>query len=205
MNSAPKNSRVFMPTYILIAINVLVFAYTSYLSGNIVETSDKAMSLFWQDNYAILNGEVWRFLTAMFVHANIVHIFGNMFILLIFGLRAENMFDVKEYLSIYLLSGLTGGFLTFFLLPDSVSVGASGAIFGLLGATIIYVRRSIGQSIITALLYAFFLFMINLGPDVNIYAHLGGLVTGLLLGYALASSRKPRQRYTYGYTYSYSA
>jgi rhomboid protease GluP len=200
-----KNSRRFMPTYILIGINIIVYAYTSFLSGNIIETSDNVVLAFGQYNPAILNGEVWRFFTAMFVHGSVVHIFGNMFFLLIFGLRAEDMFDIKEYLIIYFLSGLTGGFLTYFVWFNSLSVGASGAIFGVLGATIIYVRRAIGQSIITALMYAFFLFMINTGPNVNIYAHLGGLVTGLLIGYALAATRKPKQPYTYGYTYSYSS
>ena len=204
MNVALKNSGRYMPTLILIVVNVIVYAYTSFLSGNIIETSGDVMAAFGQDNYAILNGEVWRFLTAMFVHADIVHIFGNMFFLLIFGLRAEGMFDVKEYLLIYFLSGLAGGFLTFIVSPDSLSVGASGAIFGVLGASLVYARRAIGQSIITALLYAFFLFMINTGPNVNIFAHLGGLVTGLLVGYALAATRKPGQAYAYGYTYSHS-
>jgi rhomboid protease GluP len=151
-----------------------------------------------------MNGEVWRFFTAMFVHADITHIFGNMFFLLIFGLRAEDMFDVEEYLLIYFLSGLAGGFLTFIFWPSALSVGASGAIFGLFGATVIYVRRAIGQSIIAALIYAFFLFAINIGPQVNPFAHLGGLVAGLLIGYLLAATRKPRQTYTYGYNYSYS-
>jgi rhomboid protease GluP len=204
MNVALKNSGRYMPTLILIVVNVIVYAYTSFLSGNIIETSGDVMAAFGQDNYAILNGEVWRFLTAMFVHADIVHIFGNMFFLLIFGLRAEGMFDLKEYFLIYFLSGLAGGFLTLIASPDSLSVGASGAIFGVLGASLVYARRAIGQSIITALLYAFFLFMINTGPNVNIFAHLGGLVTGLLVGYALAATRKPGRAYAYGYTYSHS-
>lgn len=204
MSGAVKDSKRYMLTYALIASNIIVYAYTSYLSGNIIETSGNVLIAFGQDNYAILNGEVWRFMTAIFVHADIVHIFGNMFFLLIFGLRAEEMFDIKEYLLIYFLSGLAGGFLTFIFSLDSLSVGASGAIFGVLGATLIYARRSIGQSIITALLYAFFLFVINTGPNVNIYAHLGGLVTGLLIGYGLAATRKPGQAYTYGYRYSYS-
>jgi len=204
MSSGWKNSKRFMPTYVLIAINVALYAYTSYLSGNIIETSDQVTYALGQDNIAIMNGEVWRFITAMFVHANIAHIFGNMFFLLIFGLRAEDMFDLTEYLLIYFLSGLTGGFLTYLFLPFSLSVGASGAIFGVLGATIIYVRRAIGQSIITALMYAFFLFIINTGPQVNYFAHLGGLVVGLLIGYMLAATRKPKRSHAYGYTYTYS-
>jgi rhomboid protease GluP len=178
-----RNSKMYMPTFTLITVNVIVYAYTY-----------------------VVQGEVWRLFTAMFIHADIVHLFGNMFFLFIFGLRAEEMFDMKEYMLIYFLSGLAGGFLTLMLWPlDTLSVGASGAIFGMVGATIIYARRSIGQSIITALLYAFFLFFLNLGGNVNYLAHLGGLVVGLLIGYLLATSRKPRQGITYHYRYSYSS
>jgi len=199
-----KSSRSCMPTYVLIAINVAVYGLTSYLSGDIFETSGAVIRSYGQFNPDIFNGEVWRFFTAMFIHANIAHILGNMLFLLIFGLRAEDLFDIKEYLLIYFVSGLAGGFLTL-LWPDSLSVGASGAIFGMLGACTIYVRRAIGQSIITALLYSFFLFMLNIGPKVNYLAHLGGLVAGLLIGYVLAASRKPRQvvRYEHGFPSSY--
>ncbi len=202
-----KNSKEYMPTYALIAANVAIYAFTCFLSGNALTTSDNVITAFGQDNYRILlNGEVWRLLTAMFIHADIVHIFGNMLFLFIFGLRAEDMFDLKEYLMIYFVSGLSGGILTLVFMPDVLSVGASGAIFGVLGATIIYARRSIGQSIMTALIYAFFLFIINIGPNVNYLAHLGGLGAGLLIGYALAASRrsKPAVAYQHNYPRSWS-
>ena len=197
-----KNSKEYMPTYLLIAVNIAVYAFTSYLSGNAFETSQPVMDALGQTNAAVWNGEVWRLFTSMFVHANVLHIFGNMFFLLIFGLRAEDMFDLKEYLFIYFASGLTGGVLTLIVWPpNTVSVGASGAIFGILGATIIYARRAIGQSIVTALVFAFFLFVINIGPDVNFIDHLGGLLMGLSTGYLLAATRKQKTAYTYGYQY----
>lgn len=198
-----KNSKQFMPTFIIIAVNVFVFACTSLLSGDIV-TSDRVMAALGQDNYAIANGEIWRFFTSMFVHADVVHLFGNMLFLLIFGLRAEEMFDLREYLAIYFLSGLAGGILTFIFWFDSLSVGASGAIFGIFGASVIYVKRAIGQSIMTALIYAFFLFFLNIGGNVNYLAHLGGLAVGLLMGYMLATRRAPRLGTGYRYSYSYS-
>jgi membrane associated rhomboid family serine protease len=82
-----------------------------------------------------------------------------------------------------------------------ISAGASGAIFGMFGAVTIYMRRAISQSIMTALIFAFFLLLISSGAGVNILAHLGGLVAGLLMGYFLAATRKPRKS---GYTVSYS-
>lgn len=207
-----KNSKVYMPTFILIAVNVAVYAWTSFLSGNVFEMSDSVLLQYGQFNPYVLNGEVWRLLTAMFVHASIAHIVGNMLFLFIYGLRAENLFDLKEYLLIYFLSGFAGGILTF-LLPllfpsliefGIVSVGASGAIFGTLGAVAVYARRAIGQSILSALMYVFLLFFINLGPNVNYFAHLGGLAVGLLIGYMLATTRRPHQVVTYEHNYKSS-
>jgi rhomboid protease GluP len=81
-----------------------------------------------------------------------------------------------------------------------VSAGASGALFGLFGACIIYVRRTIGQSIMSALVYAAFLLIISSGVNVNFLAHIGGLAVGLLIGYGLAATRRLRAtKYTYSF------
>jgi rhomboid protease GluP len=150
-----------------------------------------------------MNGWFWQLFTAMFVHVNIIHLLGNMFFLLIFGLRAEELFKIQEYLLIYFLSGLAGNLLTLlFGISAPPSAGASGAIFGLFGACTIYIRRAFGQSLIGALLYSFFFLMISAGENVNNLAHLGGLVVGLLIGYALATMRKFRITYEYSYSHS---
>ncbi len=190
-------------TYIIIASNLLVYAYTSVIGGDFITTGEYSVALYGQVNEFVLNrGWYWQLFTSMFVHANIVHLAGNMFFFLIFGLRAEDLFSAKEYLLIYFLSGLTGSLSTLLLGAGVVSVGASGAIFGVFGACIIYIRRIIGQSIASALIFAFFLLMISSGPRVNNVAHLGGLVLGLLIGYALASKHNSKK--TYGFSYSYS-
>lgn len=202
MNAVFKSSKKFMPTYIIIALNIMVYVYTSILSGDFIQTDGNVIVQYGQVNYLVLHGWYWQLFTAMFVHLNIMHLFGNMFFLLIFGLRAEELFDIQEYLIIYFLSGLAGNLLTLLFPPDMTSAGASGAIFGLFGACAIYIRRAIGQSIMGAVLYAFFLLMISFGPKVNIFAHLGGLVIGLLIGYVLAAKRKLRARYKYKYSFS---
>ena len=198
-----KTSKKYMPTYILIALNLAVYVYTSIIGNNFIETSDSVIRVYGQVNALVYEGAYWQLFTAIFIHADLLHLFGNMFFLLIFGLRAEELFSTTEYFLIYLLSGLTGNLLTLLLGPQLVSVGASGAIFGMFGAVAIYVRRAIGQSILSALMYAFFLLMISWGPNVNFLAHLGGLVAGLLIGYLLAVKRKFKVVYAYEYRYSY--
>jgi len=211
MNAMSKSSKKYMPTYIIIALNIIFYVYTSILSGNIVEVDYYVIRQYGQYNLFVLNGAYWQLFTSIFVHVSIVHLLGNMFFLLIFGLRAEELFSLKEYLLIYFLSGLAGNLLSLAFGPYSapgipfVSAGASGAIFGVFGACIIYVRRAVGQSIITALMYAFFLFMINIGPGVNFLAHLGGLAVGLLIGYVLGATRRRSVTPTYEYRYSFSA
>ena len=201
MKAMSKSSKKYTPTYIIIALNLIFYIFTSILSGNIVEMNSDVISRYGQHNLFVLNGGYWQLFTAMFVHVGIVHLLGNMFFLLIFGLRAEELFSLKEYLLIYFLSGLTGNLLTLLFGIDMVSAGASGAIFGMFGACTIYVRRAIGQSIISALLYSFFLLIISMGLNVNVLAHLGGLVVGLLIGYALAATRKFKVTYEYRYSF----
>jgi rhomboid protease GluP len=202
MKTMSGGSKKYRPTFIIIASNIAFYVFTSIIGGDFLTTGDQAILLFGQVNYLVINyGWYWQLFTSMFVHVNIMHLFGNMLFLLIFGLRAEEVFSLKEYLLIYFLSGLAGNLLTLFSGFNMISAGASGAIFGMFGACIIYFRRAIGQSIVSALLYAFFLFMLNLGPTVNIFAHLGGLIVGLLIGYALAATRKRQVAYEYRYSY----
>jgi len=198
-----SNGQMLKPTYILIALNVAFYVYTSFVGGDFLNTSGRMILEYGQINVLVLyEAQYYRLLTSMFVHANIAHLAGNMLFLLIFGLRSEEMFSIPEYLLIYFLGGLTGNLLSLLLLPlDVPSVGASGAIFAMFGAATIYARRSFSQSIIGALIYAFFLLFLSSGPGVNNYAHIGGLITGLLLGYLLALRRKPESQYTISYSY----
>ena len=192
----------YKPTYILIALNVAVYIYTSVLSGNALQTSIDVQAQWGQYNLLVFNGWYYQLLTSMFIHASLFHLVGNLLFLLIFGLRGEEMFSLPEFLTIYLVGGLFGNILSLGFGPDFISVGASGAIFAMFGACVIYGRRSVRQSILGALVYAFFLFFINTGAGVNIAAHLGGLVFGLLLGYLIATRRKPNHEEKVRQSYS---
>lgn len=182
------------PTTVLVAATVLVYIYTSVLSGNFIEMDKKlVLPQYGQFNQAVFAGQYWQLVTSIFVHVDITHILMNMLFLVIFGLRAEELFSTEEYFAVYLFSGLSGSLLTLFLMESStVSAGASGAIFGLYGAGSIYMRKAFGQSIVVALIYSFLLLMLSSGgEDVNNFAHFGGLAVGLIMGYVLAKSRKP--------------
>src|SRR4030042_2895064 len=119
-------------TYVIIALNVLVYVYTAILGGDFISIGREPLLLYGQVNLFVIHGWYWQLFTSMFVHANIMHLAGNMFFFLIFGLRAEELFDSKTYLLIYFLSGLAGNLLSFAVAPYSEipDVGASGAIFG---------------------------------------------------------------------------
>jgi rhomboid protease GluP len=192
----------YKPTYILIAINVAVYIYTSIVGGNWLATNQNVTLQWGQFNYFVFNGWYQQLFTSMFVHATISHLVGNMLFLFIFGLRGEEMFSLPEFLGIYLLGGLAGNLLSLAFGPIFLSCGASGAIFSLFGAIVIFSRRSVRQSILGALVYAFFLLFISSGPGVNDLAHFGGLGFGLLFGYWLATKRKPNEQETVKHSYS---
>ncbi len=200
----PKSSQKFRVTYVLIAINIAIYIYGAIVGGDALVTGYNVVYQWGQYNLLVLSyGAYYQLFTSMFIHASIVHLAGNMLFLLIFGLRAEEMFSLPEYLGIYLIGGLVGNMLSLVFGPDFLSVGASGAIFALFGATVIYDRKAMQQSIVGALIFAFFLFFINMGEGVNILAHLGGLAFGLVVGYIIASRRKPEKQAQYTINYSY--
>jgi rhomboid protease GluP len=192
------SAQKYKVTLILVIANVAMYIYTSIIGGNILTTNYAANPTIdlVQYNAAILyGGAYYQLFTSMFIHASIVHLAGNMVFLVIFGLRGEEMFSLPEFLAIYILGGLAGNVLSLIMGPELVSVGASGAIFSLFGACAIYARRSIGQSVMGAVIFGFFLLIISSGENVNLLAHAGGLVGGLVIGYLLARLRGNRILY----------
>jgi rhomboid protease GluP len=201
-----SSAQKYRITFVLIALNVAMYIFTSIIGGNALETNFYVIAEYGQVNGFILYGGpafYYQLVTSLFVHVNIVHLAGNMLFLLIFGLRAEEMFSLPEYLAVYFLSGLAGNLLSLlpFMNPWIPSAGASGAIFGMFGACAVYARRSIGQSAIGAVIFGIFLLMMSTGEDVNIFSHIGGLAAGLIIGYILARRRKNKMGYQVTYSY----
>ncbi len=145
-------------------------------------------------NAAIIAGQYWRFITPIFLHANILHVGLNMLNFFILGLFIERLFGHMRFLLIYLLTGVTSIIASFYFAPQDISVGASGAIFGLVGAYSIFIlvhRRAFSRGGIPAIAWLVVIIGLNLGiglviPNVDNYAHLGGFLSGCLLGWFFA-------------------
>ncbi|XP_057457616.1 RHOMBOID-like protein 5 [Lotus japonicus] len=140
--------------------------------------------------------EGWRFISCMFLHAGVVHLLANMFSLLFIGVRLEKEFGFVRIGFLYMLSGFGGSLLSILHLresstPNTVSVGASGALFGLLGAMLseLLTNWSIYANKCAALTSMLVIIGLNLAvgflPHVDNSAHIGGFLAGFFLGFVL--------------------
>ncbi len=145
---------------------------------------------------AVQRGEWWRLFTVMFLHANAVHILFNGYALYLIGRQLEAYYGSTRLVLIYFLCGLSGGIASFGLNlhGNELAVGASGAIFGLFGALAAFFgrnRRQLGSAGARQFQSLLILIVINLVigasiPNIDNLAHMGGLVSGLILGYVLS-------------------
>jgi rhomboid protease GluP len=135
----------------------------------------------------VASGEWWRLLTCVFVHAGLIHILFNLYAFLSVSSFLEEEIGSARFLSVFLISGLGGSATTYLLHADVVSVGASGAIFGLIGFAIAYFRRlggARGQDVRSFMVrWAVYAFVFGLlVPGADNFAHAGGFAAGFLLG-----------------------
>ena len=170
----------------LIVINVIMFLLTQLF--NLV-SGDGLLTLGAKVNALIGLGEYWRLFTAMFLHASIMHLIFNMMVLYILGRDIERFFGKKKFLLIYFLSGLVGSGASFLLVPG-VSVGASGAIFGLMGANLflyklnpLVYKRLYGTDLL--ILISINLVLGFITPNIDMAGHIGGLISGFVIASAL--------------------
>lgn len=176
-------------TYSLILICILIFILM-YILGN--GSEDTYTLLKFGANLDVLtkNGQYYRLFTSMFLHIGIIHLLCNMYSLYIIGREVEIVFTKKKYLIIYLLSGIAGSILSLAFNHNTVCAGASGAIFGLLGALLYfgyYYRAYFGASVTRSILPVV---IINLiigfaSTGIDNAAHIGGLVGGILIAMAV--------------------
>ncbi len=205
----PGKSRPFLSmTAALVAANFLVFLMMAASSHHILKF-DGGLVLRRGGNYGpfTMDGQPWRLVSAMFVHIGLVHLLINMWCLYEIGALTEEIYGRSSLLILYGLTGLAGGIASLARSPEIISAGASGAVFGLAGiamATLMVGRPSVPRRhLIIALgsLIAFAAYNLTYGflkGGVDNGAHVGGLVSGLLIGIAMSHSagrlRKTRRR-----------
>ncbi|WP_322487209.1 rhomboid family intramembrane serine protease [Chloroflexus sp.] len=182
-------------TYSLLWVIGMVYVLTSILSGSFFQPAFPVLvALGAKVNDRIANGEVWRLLTAVFLHANLIHIFFNGYALSVLGPEAERFYGHGRFLALYLLSGL-GGSIASYALSPAPAVGASSAIFGLIGGLGIFYylnRQALGEfgrnQVRGIVAIAFINLLIGFAAQgvIDNWGHLGGLVSGVLIGMALS-------------------
>ena len=189
-------------TYVLIALNVAAFVGSLAAGGAVASRGGGSVI----DNGALFGPaiadqhEYWRLVTGAFLHAGLLHIGFNMYLLWILGQMLEPMLGSGRFAALYFTALLWGSFGALLLTPDAHTVGASGAVFGLMGAAAVELRSrginpfqtDIGMLIIFNLGLSFVLSGISIG------GHIGGLIGGALAGMALGYADRHRNR-TLGY------
>ena len=184
-----KKARI---TIFLITFNTLLYLFFSF--GNL---DDLFYILVQINSKVVYDLELWRLVTSMFFHGDALHLFSNMVSLLIFGSYIELSFSKYKFVLIYFISGFLGSLFTLFLLPlNTVSLGASGAIFGLIGAalSILIVERN-NPLIILGLIYVFYFVIMSFSSGINYIAHIFGLLGGFVVGYLLRRNKRKEQLY----------
>lgn len=198
MKKEKKLEKIFSPkkpvvTYILIVLNLMVFLY------GVLHSNDELINMFGNNYELVQNGEFYRLFTCMFVHADILHILFNMIALYSIGPVVERYYGKSKFLLIYLVSGLLGSiFSGVFMTADSISIGASGAIFGLLGSIcyFTYYYRATLQGILRGSIMPVIIINLVIGflsTSIDLSAHIGGLIGGILISMAIGIGDKHRK------------
>jgi len=165
-------------TYILVVLNIIIYLLSVIIGQN------EVITMFGLHPELVVRGEYYRLFTCMFLHANLLHLIFNMYALYIIGTQIENFFNKYKFLFIYILSGIIGGLLSM-IFTKSWSVGASGAIFGLLGSMLyfgyhyrMYLGTVIKSQIIPIIIINLIIGFSSTGIDNA--AHIGGLIGGVV-------------------------
>lgn len=171
-------------TYIIMAICIIIFILMELSGGS---TNSQTLLKYGANlDVLVKNGEYYRLFTCIFLHVGIMHLLCNMYSLYIIGREVENLFGKIKYIIIFILSGIFGSIMSLAFTHNTISAGASGAIFGLLGALLYFgmhyrtylgeaIKRSIIPIIVVNLIIGFF------AEGIDLAAHIGGLVGGVLV------------------------
>lgn len=188
-----QNSKV---TFVLLTIMIVYFIFMTFNGGT---TNQETLIRYGAmvPIHVVAYGQYYRFITSIFIHIGITHILFNAYALYIFGSQIEMLMGPKKYLLFFLLTGIGGNIVTFFFSFNSISAGASGSLFGLLGAFLYLIHRrphmmtTQGRKSILKLLGINLLITLMV-PSISVSAHIGGLVFGYLLSYIFKPGDNPQ-------------
>jgi rhomboid protease GluP len=184
-------------TFVLIGVNVLIFILMVSMGVGVFNPTTESI-LNWGANFKplTLQGEWWRLLTNFFIHIGLFHLLFNMYALLYVGLFLEPLLGRTRYLVSYLLTGLMASVASLWWHDLTVSAGASGAIFGLYGVflamlTTNLIERSVRKPLLISIaLFVAYNLLYGTKGGIDNAAHIGGLVSGLLIGYGFYNALK---------------
>ena len=199
-------AKVFSPkkivfTKIIILVCIVMYFVLAFNNKNPLNFSAISLAYFGGNNLALVqSGEVWRVITSAFLHAGLIHLVVNMYSLAIIGTQVETFIGKWKFLGIYLISAISGNLLSLtFSSVNIISVGASGALFGLMGALLyfgyhyrLYLSEAIRNQIVPIILVNLLLgFMIS---GIDNVAHIGGLIGGYLASMAFGIENKSTKK-----------
>lgn len=175
------------PPYVSYAI-FIIWAFL-LLDGFVSDTHTSMVVQYGMSRRAITHNEYYRFFTSMFLHADLQHLLSNAIYLYYFGTRLERIYGPAKYLSLYIFCGISANLFSV-ILNDVLAIGASGATYGLLGATLVLVKkfgtRYTSMNYATILLFAFLGLSIGFfNENIDNFGHIGGVIAGCCFGVTL--------------------
>lgn len=190
-------------TYLILVINITVVILMFFVQSFSSLRNQAYLYIRFGAQYGPLvsNGEWYRLITAIFVHGGFLHLLFNSYALFYFGSIVESIYGVEKFVFTYLLTGVIGNLATHLLYYRAISVGASGSIFGLIGMlfalgfrrdTPFFMRQFTGYALLPMIIFNIVYGFIP-GTGINNAAHIGGFVTGMVLGYVMT----PRPAYAF--------
>lgn len=191
----PRNNYLITP--LLIDLNIVLFAIMVFSGANIMLPNTDSL-LNWGANFKpyTLDGQWWRLLTNVFLHIGIIHLLMNMYALRYIGMLLEPHLGGTRFTVAYLLTGITASLASLWWHDLTVSAGASGAIFGMYGVflamlTTDLIDKSTRKDLLTSIaIFVGYNLLNGLKGGIDNAAHLGGLVGGLIIGYAYVPGLK---------------
>ena len=187
--TVPVSLPATTPSVTYTILGLTVFVYLLQFISQFIFGFDLMIEYGAKANEYIRAGELWRFFTPMLLHGSIMHIGFNMYALYVFGIGLERRYGHGRFFLLYILSGFAGAVFSF-LFSNAYSIGASGAIFGLIGAEGIFLvqnRKLFGAQVGKAINNVIFVVAINLllglSPGIDNWGHIGGLMGGLIFAW----------------------